>query len=981
MASGTPRIFNIESDGGHPPGRLRVRLLGGFGIAVDGRPVPESAWRQRRAAAVIKLLALEPTHRLHREQLMEQLWADLDYAAQLNNLRQALHLARRALESTGMPAGLALERDGDVVVLAPPGLVWVDALAFEAAVATAWQSLTPASAIDALGLYSGDLLPEDRYEEWAEQPRTNLRTGYLALLARLATLHEERAEPGEAIGAWQQLVAADPINEAAHTGLMRLYAGLGQRQHALAQFDQLVTILERELDASPEVATLELAGAIRDGRIPESGPRSMPPAQAATIRINVPAPISRLVGRQQELAELRQLLATQRLLTLTGPGGIGKTRLAIELARREAERFTDGVVFVDLAPVRDSERVIPAIAGVLDVRDTGSQPLATALAASVRDKRLLLVLDNIEQVVTAGPEITRLLEQAPSLRALVTSRVLLRLRGEHEYPVPPLMVSKTKSPAVTLFINRARDVRPDFALMAGDADTVAAICRRLDGLPLAIELAAARSRILSPRAILERLQQPLTLLASGASDLPERQQTIRATIQWSYDLLDPAEKVIFARLSVFVGGWSLEAAESILTDVANSIDVLDGLDSLASKNLITQRWEPDGEIRFGMLETIREFGLERLAASGEDTNIRDLHAAWVVRLVEQAEPHLESAQQGGWLERLARDDGNIRAALAWLRAHHRAEPALRLVRALRLHWFTHGWLKEGYEQLVAIAELAESAAYPTLRTDVLTAAGYMAREMGDYEHAYEATRAGLTISHQLHDRKRAADGLANLGFIALQQGRIDDARSILQRSLTTNRELHNDQGIADTLGFLALTDLQAGETDSALLRLDECTRIWGALDDYQGVAWAHTQRGIVRLERAEYVAAWDDLMVSLTIARELDFRPGIFTVFHGLARLAVVHGQPDLAVRLAAAAASLREEAGVRLSPIEQADTDRLLEGIRCQLGSQAIDAAWRRRTEWSLDDVQQEIMDILAVAVGCSPPGPLGPCSSTPAD
>jgi predicted ATPase/DNA-binding SARP family transcriptional activator len=661
MAVEASRIFSSDPDDGNPPVRLRVRLLGGFGVEVDGRAVPEAVWRQRRAAGVVKLLALEPGHRMHREQLMELLWPDLDYSSQLNNLRQALHHSRRALELAGMPAGLALTRDGDIVVLAPADLVWVDAHAFEEAVAGAWQLRTPASADAALALYRGDLLPDDRYEEWVEQRRTTLRTGYLALLARLAALYEERGEPVEAIGAWQRLLAAAPTNEAAHTALMRLYAGSGQRQPALTQFDQLVTILERELDAAPEPATLELADSIREGRFPEHDRSTIGLAGPGVVQSNVPIPISQLVGRQQELAELGQLLTTERLLTLTGPGGIGKTRLAIEVARRASDRVTDGVVFVDLTPVRDPARVIPAIAEAIGVREDGSRALEVSLAASLRDRRMLLVLDNAEQVAVAGPAIAQLLERAPSLKALITSRVVLRLRGEREYPVQPLGVAEAESPAVRLFISRARDVQPNFTLTDDNAATVTEICRRLDGLPLAIELAAARSRVLSPQAILNRLNDPLALLTTGAADLPERQRTIRATIQWSYDLLNPFEQQVFDRLSVFVGGWTLDAAEALLGDFAQPVDVLDGLDSLAGKHLITRIEQPGGDARFRMLETIREFGLERLAATGDGPAARDRHAGWVVQLVEEAARHIEGAEQAHWLARLERDSDNIRA--------------------------------------------------------------------------------------------------------------------------------------------------------------------------------------------------------------------------------------------------------------------------------------------------------------------------------
>ncbi|HUG16816.1 MAG TPA: hypothetical protein VMM78_17550, partial [Thermomicrobiales bacterium] len=563
-------------------------------------------------------------------------------------------------------------------------------------------------------------------------------------------------------------------------------------------------------------------------------------------------------------------------------------------------------------------------------------------------------------------DIASLLEQAPSLKALVTSRVRLRLRGEREYPVPPLAIADDAEPgtvadAVALFVARSRAVQRQFQLTHEKAVTVDAICRRLAGLPLAIELAAARSRLLTPEAILSRLKRPLELLASGPLDLPARQQTIRATIQWSVDLLDAGAQQFFTRLSVFAGGWTLDAAEAVASVPVASPDTLGDLESLVDQNLITQLVHPDGEVRFGMLETIREFGMERLADSGEEATIRDRHAAWVVRLAEQAESHLEGSDQAAWLKRMEREVDNIRAALAWLREQGNAEPALRLVSVLRLTWASRGRLQEGYEQAVAVADLPHSAFYPALRADALIAASFLARAAGDFERAYDATRASLAISHQIRDRKRAADGLVNLGHIALQRGKIDDARALLQRSLTTNRELRNEQGIADTLGFLALTDIQTGDLDTAAQRLEQCVAIWDGLDDLQGVAWARGQLGLVRLEQAEYHAAWDNLMASLVISEALDFRSEIYPVFDGLARLASNYGQWDLAAQLAAASATVREESGIRLSPAEQARVDQLHGELLTLLGHAALNDIWSQRRGWTLTVMTGRIRETLA--------------------
>ncbi len=704
------------------------------------------------------------------------------------------------------------------------------------------------------------------------------------------------------------------------------------------------------------------------GAIPADGRRVTGVTRPGTIQSNIPTPISQLVGRQQELAELGHLLATERLLTLTGPGGIGKTRLAIEAAHLLAERFPDGVAFVDLAPVHDPERVIPAIAEAFGVREDGDRPLTASLATTLRDRRVLVVLDNIEQVVAAGPEIALLLEQVSSLRALVTSRITLRLRGEREYPVQPLGVAEVESPAVRLFVSRARDVQPDFALTADNAATLTDICRRLDGLPLAIELAAARSRILSPQAILDRLNDPLGLLTTGASDLPDRQRTIRATIQWSYDLLSADEQQMFDRLSVFVGGWTLDAAEALLGDLAQPVEVLDGLDSLAAKNLINGIEQSSGEMRFRMLETIREFGLERLAASGDGPTVRDRHASWVVQLVEQAAPHIEGAEQARWLARLERDSDNIRAGLNWLLERRHAELALRLVGPLRLHWFGRGRIREGLEQIIAATDLPESASYPALRADALTAASFLARELGEYQLAHDMSRASLAISHQIHDRQRAADALVNLGFIALQRGQIDDARSLAQRSLTTYQDLKIDQGIADSLGFLALMDVQQGDLEAAGRRLERCITIWGRLDDLQGVAWANAQLGLVRLDQSDDDRAWQALMTSLNLSASLDFRGDVYLVFDGLARLALNHDQPELACSLAAASASIREQSGITLAPNEQERADRLLNDLRDRLGADTVRDAWTHRQTWTLDSIIQSVTREL---------GPLLPKSS----
>ncbi|MEA2528422.1 MAG: hypothetical protein QOG89_66, partial [Thermomicrobiales bacterium] len=772
------------------PPLLRVQLLGAFRVLVGDRPVPEGAWRSKRAASLVKLLALAPNRRLHREETMEALWPDLDPDAQANNLNVAASRARQALTSVGAPEGRFITRIGEALSLGPADGVWTDVEAFEQAVTAAWRSESLNAFRSALGLYTGDLLPDDPYDDRITARRQLLRTNLLAVLARLGQLHAERGETDDAIAVYERLVAVEPIHEEANLALMRLYARAGQRGRALEQFDRLVTALDRELGVAPEPAATDLAEVIRTGRYPGTNEPASENHFPPRNEFDLPLPLDDLVGREREVTEIQQLLTRGRLVTLTGPGGIGKTRLAIAVAHEARSSFPDGVSFVDLSAVRDPEFALPAIAHALDVRDVSGRPSVDGVAVHLRERRLLLLLDNFEQVAEAAPLIAALLERAPHVRVLVTSRVPLRVRGEAEYPVPTLALPDAtpgaeldallSASAVSLFVQRAQGTKPHFAVTSDNAATIGEICRRLDGLPLAIELAAARVKVLTPATMLSRLDRPLALLVGGPRDLPPRQQTIRDTIAWSHDLLSAPEQRLLWRLSVFAGGWTLSAAEAVCAGGQAdrraggqsheptpsacppprlSVSVLDGLASLVDKNLVYQRELPDGDARFGMLETIREFAAERLAEAGQEQEFRRRHAATFVAFAEQTMPLLESTDLVNALDQLDREDGNLRAALVWLQAQGDAELALRLVVALRNYWFIRGRLVEGCDVTLAVAALSGSTDFSELRIDALNGAGFFAREYGDYERAHAISTTALAESQQLGDRKRAADAL------------------------------------------------------------------------------------------------------------------------------------------------------------------------------------------------------------------------------
>ena len=466
---------------------------------------------------------------------------------------------------------------------------------------------------------------------------------------------------------------------------------------------------------------------IPTGQVAGTGQRPKP---------NLPVQPTSLIGREKEMAAVQLLLRRQdvRLLTLTGPGGIGKTRLGLHVAKELSEMFPDGVYFVDLAPIRDTAFVVPTIAQTLDLKETGEQSLLDLLKAYLREKQLLLLLDNFEQVVSAAIQVADLLTACPQLKVVVTSRAVLHLRGEQEFDVPPLALpdprhlpdleTLSQYEAVELFISRAQAIKPEFRLSDANAPAIAEICEHLDGLPLAIELAAARIKLLPPQALLARLGQLGQLLTSGAQDAPARQQTLWNTIKWSYDLLNAQEQRISRRLSVFVGDCTLEAIEAVCHGVGDDeIDVLNTVSSVIDKSLVQLREQEAEEPRLRMFEVVREFGLECLCESGEEESIRQAHARYYLALVEEAEPHLRGAQQLLWFRRLDREQENLRAALAWLIAHAEGEKALRFCVSLWLFWQTRGYWSEGWRRLKTVLALPEAGERTVLRAKVLSAAG------------------------------------------------------------------------------------------------------------------------------------------------------------------------------------------------------------------------------------------------------------------
>lgn len=582
---------------------------------------------------------------------------------------------------------------------------------------------------------------------------------------------------------------------------------------------------------------------------------------------NLPAQPTPLVGREEELARVRSLVEGEsaRLLTLTGPGGIGKTRLALQVAADLVDTFPDGAWFAGMAPITDADLVVPTIAQSLGVREAGHESVEQALLDYLRDKRLLLLLDNFEHVVSAAPALGRLLAECRGVQVLATSRAVLRVYGEREVAVPPLPLPDPKRlpvltvlaeiPSIELFVERAKAVRSAFELTAENAPVVAGICVRLDGLPLAIELAAARTRVLSPDKLLERLGKRLDLLTGGASDRAARQQTLRGTIAWSHDLLPPGQQVLFRRLSVFAGGASLEAVEAV-ADADGELGALDGLEALVQQSLLRQDESPDGEPRFMMLETIREFATERVDESAEAAAVRERHAAHFLAFAETAEPHLTGSEQPMWLERLEIEHDNLRAALGWFSTRGEHESETGLAAALWRFWYARGHLTEGRQHLERLLTTSPSEnSVSEKRLAVLDAAGVLAETQGDLHRASELYDTEHTLAQEMNNQHATARALLNLGTVAMVRSNYSDASANYEQARSLFEELGHERGVAIALERLYHIARFQEDLDRAETLATECLAVYRKLGDAHAICFGMQNLAILAFLRRDYAAA------------------------------------------------------------------------------------------------------------------------------
>jgi len=697
-------------------------------------------------------------------------------------------------------------------------------------------------------------------------------------------------------------------------------------------------------------------------------PAEFPPLRSLASQLqNLPHQATPFLGREREVAEVVTLLRSgdTRLVTLTGPGGTGKTRLALHAAADLLDAFLDGVVFVPLAALRDPELVPSAVAGALGLREVAGRPPAEVMQQAVAGKRLLLVLDNLEQVVDAAPFVGELLASSPTLGVLATSRLPLRLRAEHEYPVPPLALPPVNAASleelrqyesVRLFVERAQAVRANFTLTPENAAAVAEISRRLDGLPLAIELAAARVRVFPPATLLARLEKRLPLLTGGPRDAPARQQTLRNAIEWSYDLLSSEEQTLYRRLAVFGGGAALRAVE-VVAAPEGELDVLGGLDRLVEHSLLQSGEGPDGEPRFMMLETIREYGLERLVQSGEAEATQRAHAEFFLALAEEAEPELTGAEQVAWLDRLDAEHDNLRAALGWALD---ADPqiALRLARGLGWFWFLRGYLNEGRSWLDST--LAASGEPGPIHVGAYAAAGRLARHLGDYGGAIALLERSLALARTFQDRRAEALALHELGALAgLAEGDAVREAALTEASLALWRELGDAWGTARTLNNLGYEAYLQGDFDRAVSLLDEGVTLARAAGDRSALGYVLDSRGVLAEAQGELERATELYREALAVAQQAGNPLVEAFALSSLAGIAARQGQPARAARMWGAASALRDAIGTRLPLEEEERFAGPVSATREILGEDAFAAAWDEGRAQPLDQVVAEALTL----------------------
>ena len=878
---------------------MEFGILGPLRVVGPGGDIPVPGAKQRAVLAALLLAHRDGV--VSAERLIDELWGDDPPATAVKSLQVHVSQLRRLL-GDGQP--IVTRPTGYAVELAPGAL---DLERFERALddgrrlrAAGDLGGAVAALRAGLDLFRGAPLADVELLGRLSAEGARLEGVRLAALEDRVELDLALGEHAAVIAELESLVAEHPYRERLHAHLMLALYRAGRQADALDAYRRARTVLVEELgiDPGPELQRLEAAVLAQDAALELDAPPA-PRRPAAAAAPSLPAPPTGLVGRAAELDAVSAVLREHRLVTILGPGGVGKSRLALELAHRLAGDFRDGARFVALAAIDARDRLDAELAQAVD--DDGAERL--------------LVLDNFEQLVDAAPAVSDLLARAPGVRVLVTSQAALRISGEREVPLAPL----AGEPAVELFIARARDAAPD-------DPAVAELCARLDGLPLAIELAAARTRLLAPAAILERLGGRLDLLTGGPRDAPTRQRTLRAAIEWSHDLLSAGEQETFARLAVFAGGWSVEAAEAVLGDV------LDTLEALVDRSLVVRSGE-----RFGMLESIHAFARERLA----DDAVRARHAAWALELAEAAADALEGPESAAWVRRLDVDHENLVAAAEWAIAGGDAETAQRLCGALWRFWLARGAVAEGRRLLAAALAAGTAGAAASARAE--NAAGVLAGAAGDHEAARAAFTRALAFAHDAGDRASEARVTTNLGVLHVFAADYERAQEQYEAAEAIWRELGDVRGLSVVTQNLGIVHEGRGEFDSAATLLEESVALARESGNPSHMASTLHVLGSLVARRGDDARAVPLVRESLELSRDAGEGVEMAECLETLAGVAARAGDPITGATLLGAAEAYRETTGAVRQPDEREGIDSTIAALTERLSADALAVALER--------------------------------------
>ena len=878
--------------------RLEVFLLGETRVELDGTVIKPG---NRKSFALLAFLAVT-RERYRRESLLNLLWPESEETKARALLRNSLHDLNKTLGADWIKA------DREVVFLRSDAGLWVDVNRFRDLLAGCGSHGHGETVIcpscmpplkEALELYRSDFLAgfslkdSINFDDWQRTQSQNLRTDMVSGFEGLIRFMKAEGDLKQAIGYAQRWLGLDGLNEVVYRELMDLQARSGQRTAALQVYQDCKSMLENELGVSPEPATVELYEAIRENQVEvtQLAARIDDPSH------NLPRRLSSFIGRDKELAEIKKLLPGTALLTLTGAGGCGKTRLALKLASEVLGKYPEGVWLVELASVSDPKSIPRAVASVFELREQKDYPLRESLMQFFKTKQLLLILDNCEHLIQACAEFTdMLLRGCPKLRILITSRETLNLEGETAWRLPSLSVPDTQhieysSPselirfeAVRLFGERAGSALPGFEITGQNAHAVARICRRLDGIPLAVELAAKKVTVLTPEQILGRLDGHFQLLTGGSRTALPRQQTLRATLDWSYALLSEKEQILLHRLAVFSGGWTLEAAEAVCvgsddeTETAiRPAEIISLLTGLVDKSMVSME-EKQGEARYSLLETIKQYGREKLQQAGEEIVMRNRYKNWCVELAERAETEVKRADQVYWLDRLDRERENLGAAIQLCLTDKDAEAGLRIGGSLWWSWFLRGYLIEGreiLEQFLSMSSSSRSTVTGRTLAKAMVGACSFSAWLGKLDRATELGEASFTLYRKSGDKSGMAFSLAILAEVAQYRGDNTRAKGLLDGSLKLLQGEEDKWGIA--FAYTGLKDVFVAQNDleRAQAMMEKCLALLRELGVRIDVGLVMIWLALVLVARGDYKRADELLLESLEICRELGHRQGI----------------------------------------------------------------------------------------------------------